>query len=382
MRSYGSSDLNFMQVTGGKHVMIWQADEDNTELGTHGHELHFVQDSYGTIAASRAAGGSAEVEITNDDDKSVHYVWVPETSPAAISAWGASTINYSNAHALAAGRDSTVNWPLVKRITYELQDLADVFGGQWSGANWSLNWTSGQFTDILLASPIRNELGQVEVPAGLQRFYVESRDTASADLTDGRDGVLNKAWFWGGYSAQTNADTLSGSDKLGGYSGAGRDSYNRNRADASGDYASLGKYWRQHDFLVHSGVVDTRENYEAGRWLPNGWQLSQNGGYDGRWAQLYDDRVAYEAVSALTVSMPSSVQGCLEDVTVTAQVSGGVPPYNYAWSNGLWSSGNTAEVAAGTTATLVVGSSDGQSVTRTFQNRLTCPGGGGGGEIP
>lgn len=382
MRSYGSSDLNFMQVTGGKHVMIWQADEDNTELGTHGHELHFVQDSYGTIAASRAAGGSAEVEITNDDDKSVHYVWVPETSPAAISAWGASTINYSNAHALAAGRDSTVNWPLVKRITYELQDLADVFGGQWSGANWSLNWTSSQFTDILLASPIRNELGQVEVPAGLQRFYVESRDTASADLTDGRDGVLNKAWFWGGYSAQTNADTLSGSDKLGGYSGAGRDSYNRNRADASGDYASLGKYWRQHDFLVHSGVVDTRENYEAGHWLPNGWQLSQNGGYDGRWAQLYDDRVAYEVVSALTVSMPSSVQGCLEDVTVTAQVSGGVPPYNYAWSNGLWSSGNTAEVAAGTTATLVVGSSDGQSVTRTFQNRLTCPGGGGGGEIP
>lgn len=294
MRSAGSTDLNFMQVAGGKHVMIWQADEDDTSTGTHGHELHFVQDSYATIRTRVAAANSAEVDVTNDDDKSVHYVWVPETSSAAVSAWGARPLNYTTAPSLAAGRDSTVSWSLVKRITYELQDLADIHPTQWQGSAWSIHWLSNVTEDVLLDSPIVNEAGLAEVPAGLQRFYLGSRDTYSSELTDGREGVLAKAWFWGGYSAETNADTISGSDKLDGYSGAGRDSYNRNRADASGDYASLGSYWRQHDFLVHSGAIDTREHYEAGIWLLGAWYLPQNGGFDGRWVQLFDDRAAAE----------------------------------------------------------------------------------------
>lgn len=377
LRSYGSPDLNFMQVAGGKHVMIWQADEDNTEFGTHGHELHFVQDSYATISARVASSASAEVEVTNDDDKSVHYVWVPETSSAAVTAWNARAISYANAASLAAGRDDTVSWFNVKRITYELQDLADVFATQWAGANWSLNWTSDVTADILLDSPLVDETGLTQVPAGLQRFYLGSRDTQSSSLTDGREGVLAKAWFWGGYSAETNADTISGSDKLDGYSGAGRDSYNRNRADASGDYASLGAYWRQHDFLVHSGAIDTREHYEAGLWLPAGWQLPQNGGHDGRWAQLYDDRVNADG---LAVTMPASVRGCGQTRTVTAQVSGGSLPYTFTWTNVLSQSadGSSAQVASGATATLVVGSADGQRATRTFQNLVDCrpdPGG-------
>lgn len=369
LRSYGSPDLNFMQVAGGKHVMIWQADEDNTELGTHGHELHFVQDSYATISARVASSASAEVEVTNDDDKSVHYVWVPERSAAAVAAWNARAISYDNAASLTAGVDGTVYWGQVKRITYELQDLADVFASQWSGANWSLNWTSNVTSDILLDSPIVDENGTTEVPSGLQRFYLGSRDTQSSSLTDGREGVLAKAWFWGGYSAETNADTFSGSDKLDGYSGAGRDSYNRNRADASGDYASLSAYWRQHDFLVHSGGIDTREHYEAGLWLPAGWQLPQNGGYDGRWAQLYDDRVNVEGLS---VTMPSSVRGCGATRTATATVSGGSLPYTFTWSNVLSQTSTSAQVASGATATLIVGSADGQGATRTFQNQVGC----------
>ncbi|HJU40966.1 MAG TPA: hypothetical protein VJ724_15445 [Tahibacter sp.] len=377
LRSYGSPDLNFMTVAGGRHVMIWQADEDNTELGTHGHELHFVQDSYATIAARVASGASAEVEVTNDDDKSVHYVWVPETSSAAVAAWNARAISYTNAASLAAGVDGTVGWFQVKRITYELQDLADVFAGQWSGANWSLNWTSNVTSDILLDSAIVDENGATQVPAGLQRFYLGSRDTSSSSLTDGREGVLAKAWFWGGYSAETNADTFSGSDKLDGYSGAGRDSVNRNRADASGDYASLNAYWRQHDFLVHSGAIDTREHYEAGVWLPAGWHLPQNGGDDGRWAQLYDDRVD---VDGLTVTMPASVRGCGATRGVAATVGGGSPPYTLTWTNVLSQSadGLSAQVASGATATLAVVSADGQNATRTFQNQAGCrpdPGG-------
>ncbi len=384
MRSFGSPDLNFMQVAGGKHVMIWQADEDNTELGTHGHELHFVQDPYSTISARVAAGNSAEVEVTNDDDKSVHYVWVPETSAAAVAAWNAKPINYANAPTLAAGRDDTVSWPLVKRITYELQDLADVDVTQWSGSTWWTNWTADVIEDVLLESPILNEAGQVEVPAGLQRFYLGSRDTLSSSLTDGREGVIAKAWYWGGYSAETNADTISGSDKLDGYSGAGRDSFNRNRADASGDYGSLGNYWRQHDFLVHSGALDTREHYEAGIWLIGNWYLPENGGFDGRWAQLFDDRVAFEAVSPLSLTMSLPANRCTEELTVTARATGGQAPYAFTWTGATPVSSpsapnNMATIFTGHVATATVRSADGQVRSQGVSFTTKCT---GGGQIP
>ena len=294
IRANGSADLNFMQVPGGKHLMIWQADEEGgpggLNPGTHGHELHFVQDSYATISGRVAAGSSAEVEVTNDDDKSVHYVWVPDKSASAVSAWGAQAINQGNAFSLTAGRDSTVRWPATKRITYELQDLADVFHTQWSGSNWSINWTADKMVDILLESPIVDEVGTQQVPAGLQRFFVGSRDSFKSSMTDGREGIPIKSWFWGGYSAETNADTISGSDKFRGYEGLGRGTDYYNRADASLDYASLNAYWRQHDYFAHSGLVDTRDLNESGAWLRAGWHLWQNGGHDGRWAQIFDDR--------------------------------------------------------------------------------------------
>lgn len=384
MRRHGSPDLNFMQVSGGKHLMIWQADEDGTELGTHGHQLHFVQDPYSVISSRALSGASAEVEVTNDDDKSVHYVWVPETSASAVSAWGAQSINRSNATSLAAGRDSTVRWPLVKRITYELQDLADVYQSHWSGSSWWVNWTIDKTVDIKLDTPIVDEVGVIQVPAGLQRFYMGSRDAYKSSQTDGREGVLIKKWFWGNYSAENSADTISGTDDFGGYEGLGRGSDNYNRADASGDYASLNAYWWQHDYFAHSGWIDTRERYEHGAWLRAGWQLWQNGGYDGRWAQLYDDRIAYEPISPLWVSMPSYAEGCGASMSVTAMVSGGQAPYVFQWSNVLWQSadGLWAEVGSDQTATLVVASADGQSAVRSFTNWSSCPWGGGGGEIP
>jgi len=296
MRSAGSSDLRFMQVASGKHVMIWQADEDTGYGSTHAHELHFVQDSYSTISASVAANGTADVDVTNDDDKNVHYVWVPETSSAAVTAWNAKAISYSSASSLASRRDSQTSWSQVKRITYELQDMADVFATQWSGSTWWTSWTDDSTEDVLLDSPIVNEAGVGEVPAGLQRFYLGSRDAYSSDQTDGRDAVIAKSWFWGAYSAEENADDFtSGSDDFGGYDGSGRDSFNRTRANASGDAGSIGNYWRQHDFFVHSGVLDSREHYEAGLWLVGAWYLPQNGGFDGRWAQLFDDRRDFEA---------------------------------------------------------------------------------------
>ncbi len=384
MRRHGSPDLNFMQTASGKHLMIWQADEDNTGLGAHGHQLHFVQDTYSTISARIAANASSGVNVSNADTKSVHYVWVPETSAGAVSAWGAQAIRYDNAQSLAAGRDDSVRWQTVKRITYELQDLADVFHTHWSGSSWWVNWNSDQSVDIQLDSAILDEAGAVQVPAGLQRFYVTSRDAWSSSLTDGREGILGKRWLWGGYSAETNADdnpVPSSSDDFGGYAGLGRGSDYYSRADASGDYASLNAYWRQHDYFAHSGLIDTREYYESGVWLRAGWHLWQNGGYDGRWAQLYDDRVAYEAIAPLWISMPAYAYGCWEPVSVTAVAGGGSEPYVFQWSNVSWQSadGRWAQVDAGATASLVVTSADGQSAVGYFTNLTDCPGGGGGG---
>jgi hypothetical protein len=383
MRRYGSPDLNFMQVASGKHLMIWQADEDNTDYsgGAHGHELRFVQDSYATISARVATNATSGVNISNADTKSVHYLWVPETSANAVSVWGAQSINYSNAASLAAGRDDSVRWSQVKRVTYELQDLADVFQTQWSGSSWWINWTADSSVDIQLESAITDEIGNIQITAGLQRFYLGSRDTWSSSQTDGRDGILTKRWFWGGYSAETNADSISGSDDFGGYEGLGRGSDNYSRADASGDYSSLNSYWRQHDYFAHSGFIDTRERYESGYWLRAGWHLWQNGGYDGRWAQLYDDRVAYEPVSPLWVSMPSFAEGCGEPVYATAMVGGGLAPYAFQWSNVLWQSadGSWAQVGSGETATLSVTSADGQNAVLYFTNSWSCPWGGGGG---
>jgi hypothetical protein len=362
-----------MQVASGKHLMIWQADEDDTDYtgGANGHELRFVQDSYATISARVATNATSGVNISNADTKSVHYLWVPETSASAVSVWGAQSINYSNAASLAAGRDDSVRWSSVKRITYELQDLADMFHTHWSGSNWWVNWTADVSEDVLLESAIIDEIGNTQIPAGLQRFYLGSRDTWSSSQTDGRDAVLAKRWFWGGYSAETNADSISSSDDFGGYEGLGRGSDNYNRADASGDYLSLNSYWRQHDYFAHSG-----------------WQMWQNGGFDGRWAQLFDDRVAYEPVSPLWVSMPSYAEGCGDAVYATAIVGGGQPPYAFQWGNVLWQSpdGYWAQVGPGETATLVVTSGDGQSATLGFTNLWSCPSGGGGGgwggEIP
>lgn len=208
-----------------------------------------------------------------------------------------------------------------------------------------------------------------------------ARDSYSSSQTDGREGVLIKKWFWGNYSAETKADTISGSDDFGGYEGLGRGSDNYNRADASGDYASLNAYWRQHDYFAHAGWIDTRERYEYGAWLRAGWQLWHNGGYDGRWAQLYDDRVAYEPLSPLWISMPYYAYGCWDVVSVTAVVGGGSEPYVFQWSNVLWQSadGRWAQVDVGATASLVVTSADGQSAVGYFTNLPDCPGGGGGG---
>lgn len=300
MRRYYDSDLQFMQTTTGKHVLLWQADESNWDFDDpkepHGHELHFVKNTYSWIAG-QASTASAEVNISSKDNKrNVHYVFVPEGSSSAVSTWGAQPLSYATASTLASRVDNgnTVKWYQVKRLRYELQDLADIVPTHWQHNPWYIHWLSSDLEDILLETSVLNEAGQLEVSAGLQRFYTKSRDIGKSELTDGREGILDKDWFFGAYSAELNPEYPSGSDDFKGYEGLGLDSYGRSRGAASGYYNSHGAYWWQHDYFVHSGAIVDDDTREAGMWLTGAWYTAANGGFDGRWVQFFDDRPGYE----------------------------------------------------------------------------------------
>jgi len=132
-----------------------------------------------------------------------------------VSAWNAKPLAYATASSQYSGRDNATNapWYAVPRITYELQDLADLHLSSWQFSNWQTHWTSDNVRDVLLESPIVNEAGATEVPAGLQRFYLGSRDLYQYE---GHEGFLWKKWMWGDYSAERDPDAFSNTDEFGG----------------------------------------------------------------------------------------------------------------------------------------------------------------------
>jgi hypothetical protein len=386
MRRYYDSGLNFMQTATGKHVLLWQADESGAiPPATHAHELRFVANPYSWITSQISASGKAEVNISGKDEKkNIHYVFVPEGSPSAVSSWGAQALSYSTASNLASRSDNgdTVRWYQVKRITYELQDLADIFPTHWQYNAWSTHWLSDTAVDVLLESPIVNEAGQLEVSAGLQRFYARSRDIGKSSQTDGRDGIPDKKWFYGAYSAELNSDFTYTSDDFKAYEGLGIDSYGRSRGAASGYYNSHNAFWWQHDFFVHSGVIDTASTREAGTWLVGDWYTAANGGFDGRWVQLFDDRAGYEPVSPLTLSISYPYDQCNTSFWITASARGGQAPYTFTWTNAYPYSvpsdpNNSAMLYADTLATVTVQSADGQTRSTDLYLSTYC----GSGEI-
>ncbi|WP_370943481.1 hypothetical protein AB5J62_30840 [Amycolatopsis sp. cg5] len=292
IRKRGDSGFNFMNTATGRHLMVWQADEAGSVLATHAHELRYVKDSYASLA-SQPVTNDAEVEISGKDkNENVHYIFVPQASSAAVSAWGAQTLSWANAPSLIAGHDNehTVDWYQAKRLTYELQDIADLIPTHWSqNPAWSKHWLSSAVDDVELESPVVNELGATEVSTGRQRFYSKSRDNSASDLTDGREGLIHKDWLYGAYTAEADEDREGSSENFPAYQGTGLDSSGWSRQLASGRTDSPNVYWWQHDFFVHDGTVNTAASRENGTWLRGAWYAPANGGFDGRWVQLFDD---------------------------------------------------------------------------------------------
>lgn len=378
-----NQDMNFMQTATGKHLMVWQADENGGAPGKRERELHYVQNPYSWIAGRFAYGSNrAEVDITDDGDKAnVHYVFVPETSSSAVSAWNAKPLAFATASSQYSGRDNATNapWYAVPRITYELQDLADLHLSSWQFSNWQTHWTSDNVRDVLLESPIVNEAGATEVPAGLQRFYLGSRDLYQYE---GREGFLWKKWMWGDYSAERDPDAFSNTDEFGGYAGTGLDSLGWNRSAVSGYYYSPNNYWWQHDYFVHTGGVNTQASREVGFWLAGQWYRPEYGGFDGRWVALFDDRPNDNPVAPLSLSASLPGDLCTSEAWVTAYAVGGQPPYNFSWANASPYSAasdapNYAYVLGDTYATVTVTSADGQTRTQGVWFTPYCDWGGG-----
>jgi hypothetical protein len=300
IRAQGSSELNFMQTATGKHLLIWQAEWSDKLLAPHGQELRFVGDAYSWIATQMASPtAKAEVDVNNDDGrKKLHYAFVPQGSPAAVSAFGARGITYATADSLASRSDngSSVTWPNVKRVTYELQDLADILPTHWQYGGYATHWlTTAPVVDVWMESPISNESGVSEVSSGMNRFFAKTRDIENED---DREGYPAKSWFFGTYELNANASDTggggSGAFKDNSYASTAVDSRGQTRASASGYSTSPNSFWWQHDYFVHAGTVDSTDGVEAGFWLPGPWYLPAYGGFDGRWVQLFDDRPGQE----------------------------------------------------------------------------------------
>ncbi len=263
-KSIDDPGISFMDTDTGRHVLVWQAQWSGKGSQNRIGELHFVKESVNTIRDRDKA--STKLNGEGDDRKSIHYVFVCNRSTAAVAQWDAQTLSWSNAGALASKRKNRITWGQVRRITYELQDIADIIPTHWERGGYETHWF-GKTVDIFLDGPILGESGDVEVAAGLQKFYTRSLDDIRGDGKGGRFGYPIKSWFWGVY-------------KYGG-SGKFRDdafgSILRTRANL--DEGSLGSYWKQHDYFAHDG-----SGKKDGHWLPYEWQVF---GFDGRWVQLF-----------------------------------------------------------------------------------------------
>ncbi len=303
-RPAGHEDLNFMPTATGQHVMIWRADQtseiqilkpNRPVLG----ELHYVEESW--VEVEELAGSpndTAKVDINGHDEKGFHYVFVPETDVEAVQFWDAGQLTDRTADSLASHKGTgSVDVEDVKKVQYELQDLADVAATFWDGGLADRHW-DGDVRNILIHQPIPGGIdGGPEVPVGVQEFQARSID--SEDSKEDRKGFINKHWFWGTYLLGCGGngkieDGLDALDASGSFTGEAyrEGAPNGTRMIANGQPDSAGAYWDQHDYFLHDGEkakCDGSGELENGEWLPAGWHLDVNGGFDGRWVQLFDD---------------------------------------------------------------------------------------------
>ncbi|MCZ6783810.1 MAG: hypothetical protein O7G30_10945, partial [Proteobacteria bacterium] len=218
----------------GKHVLVWQAAwslsfqaqdlaASPPAAGTlpvyTTAELRFVEDDWGTVDAVLQSNQPATVRILDvSAPTSFHYVFVDQADTSAVSHLLAAGVDGAPAgQASGKGWYEKVSGIEVKRVTYELQDTADVMVthavgavGGWSWRDLSCQddgcgvpcgsgraWTC-KTTVIDIEDPLLDETGTpVGVGAGQHIFAAESCDEINA--MEERRGYPLKHWWWGTY---------------------------------------------------------------------------------------------------------------------------------------------------------------------------------------
>ena len=291
-RRFPDADLNFLETGEGKHLLIWQAAQMRRGRLRKG-ELRFVRSSSEELAAREAEGRAAMVELASGHEEPFHYLFVPGADAEATHRWRASGIDPCNAIGLASGADGEpVSIRDLRRITYELQDIADVFPHQWQvpgNGSWS-----EPSRHVLLREALTDEDGAPVVPAGWQAFRNGAVDLLF-DRDDGR-GYIGKSVFWGTY--RYNRKKWFGRSGFYGEAVRGGPVQEaRCHANRLADCSARGMW--QHDYFAHDGgrASGGAEN-EKGAWLEGHWYTEASGGFDGRWAQLFADHPVPDAACA------------------------------------------------------------------------------------
>lgn len=264
-KSMPTDSLQFLTTSKGKHVLLWQAKLSKNGLFSRGFkkgELHFVKSPIESILNNRAAGALASLDIDGQNSAKFHYVFALD--PDAGSLFDLQKITPSTVSTLSSMKSKHIYWNQVKGIYYELQDLADWMVLYQDQSSWSRPLNFEIFT------PIRDEFGNIEIPAGHRVLYERSIDILGGEE---RGGYPGKHWFWGTY----RFNCLRNDD--GGW---------------FGEWKQTQSFLNQHEYFVHTGAkgcgaVDG--SISEGHWLTtdSSWYLESKGGFDGRWAQLFLD---------------------------------------------------------------------------------------------
>jgi hypothetical protein len=290
-------DLNFLETDGGRHLLVWQAAQSSRWGRPRKGELHFVRSELAPPAHLDREVGLARIGLDTGNEEAFHYVFVPRADTAAVDGWRARGIDACNAMSLASGAGrAPVPMRDLRRITYELQDMADVFPHQWRVPG-NGSWGEPAIR-VLLERPLVDEDGKQVVPAGPQEFR-----NGALDLRFGRDdgrGFIGKNAFWGTYLFERRG-WFGNTGFLGEALEEGAARAARCRANGLPDCAN-GALW-QHDIFVHEGVrARGRAENENGRWLEGRWYEAAAGGFDGRWVQLFPDHPEPDVPCAAAVA--------------------------------------------------------------------------------
>ena len=253
--------LNFHETAYGKHLILWE-DQNNDLVNTTSHLGFKLLDELNTQNVNK-------VDVHRRvEDQTFHYVFVPESDPEAVSYWKAKAITQYNAASFTSRLkiDEVDDLPNVPRITYELQDIADILFNIQGEV---------QLSDLIpgmvlwVPDALKDEKGQTLGNTAPRGKFFYSNEFDNGKWNQKSQIYLTKPWFWGtSVAGMANDFTWSyiGNNAACGLEFAmGMDWYNLQ----CGNWWSFDQQWfdiDQHTYYAHHGggkVADVHIDVEG-----------------------------------------------------------------------------------------------------------------------